>query len=114
MLMPRYCKSAGAAEQLSQTLQTSGAFEVLTKEHELHESMDEVTGNMRKGRQLIVAFNRYFITCYHCMTTVVIVQIFKVEQAAILLSVSHPFYPDCLAIANLMIQTNRNAVSGTA
>lgn len=103
MLMPRYCKSAGAAEQLSQTLQTSGAFEVLTKEHELHESMDEVTGNMRKGRQLIVAFNRYFIT-----------EIFKVEQAAILLSVSHPFYPDCLAIANLMIQTNRNAVSGTA
>jgi hypothetical protein len=40
-------------------------------------------------------------------------QVLKVEQAAVLLSVTHPHHPDCLALANLMAQTRRNVTSGT-
>ena len=43
-------------------MQTNGAFEVLHGELELQESLDEVAGNLRKGRQVIVEYNQYFIT----------------------------------------------------
>lgn len=41
------------------------------------------------------------------------VQVLNVEQAAVLLIISHPYHPDCLAIANLMAQNQRNVTSGT-
>lgn len=47
------------------------------------------------------------------MTTAVTVQVLNVEQAAVLLIISHPYHPDCLAIANLMAQNQRNVTSGT-
>lgn len=40
-------------------------------------------------------------------------QVLKVEQAAVLLSITHPYHPDCLALANLMAQTRRNVTSGS-
>lgn len=43
-------------------VQTNGAFEVLKSEQELQESLDEVSVNLKKGRQVIVEFNQYFIT----------------------------------------------------
>ena len=42
-----------------------------------------------------------------------LLQVLKVEQAAVLLSITHPHHPDCLALANLMAQTRRNVTSGT-
>lgn len=35
---------------------------MLHGEQELQESLDEVSGNLRKGRQVVVEFNQYFIT----------------------------------------------------
>jgi hypothetical protein len=55
------CSYAHTASYLGR-LQTNGAFEVLYKEHELQESLDEVSNNLRKGRAVIVEFNQYFIT----------------------------------------------------
>ena len=40
-------------------------------------------------------------------------QVLNVEQAAVLLIIAHPYHPDCLAIANLMAQNQRNVTSGT-
>lgn len=39
-----------------------GAFEVLFKERELQDSLDEVSDNLRKWRKVILEFNQYCTT----------------------------------------------------
>lgn len=51
--------------------------------------------------------------CFSNTNTYELLQVLKVEQAAVLLSITHPYHPDCLALANLMAQTRRNVTSGT-
>eukprot|EP00892_Ulva_mutabilis_P004000 jgi/Ulvmu1/1972/UM012_0134.1 len=89
-------------ESRLQSLEMNGAFEVLFKERELQDSLDEVSENLRKWRKVIMEFNQYFTT-----------KVLNVEQAAVLLIIAHPYHPDCLAIANLMAQNQRNVTSGT-
>lgn len=45
----------------------NGAFEVLFKERELQDSLDEVSDNLRKWRKVIMEFNQYCTTkvCLH-------------------------------------------------
>lgn len=40
----------------------NGAFEVLFKERELQDSLDEVSDNLRKWRKVILEFNQYCTT----------------------------------------------------